>query len=79
MGGWRPRFWRKSQRCWAYTAGGTICGEPAVTVDLYRGFAVCEQHAIWVCTNCETANSVAVEVCEDCGMPRELSETPLKE
>ncbi len=60
--------------CWAYLPDGNVCRRPVVTVDPYRGFAVCEQHAIWVCTNCETANSVRDETCEDCGMPRAISE-----
>ncbi len=65
-----------SWTCQAYTEAGTLCRKPAVTVDPYRGYAVCQEHAVWVCTNCETVNPVDAEVCEDCGMPRGFSEPP---
>lgn len=31
-------------RCIAYTAGGRICGRPAVALDVQRGGMVCRRH-----------------------------------
>ena len=60
--------------CWACLPDGNVCRRPVVTVDPYRGIAVCARHAWWQCTNCETWNPVEEETCEDCGMPRAFSE-----
>ena len=32
--------------CIAYAEDGTICGKPAIVIDVQRGGMVCEEHAL---------------------------------